>query len=75
MTAAESSRGARMITAGGEVASPCVSVCAIDPATGFCVGCYRTLDESAAWVGLGAAARLAVWDAIEERRKRADANC
>lgn len=33
----------------GEVASPCNSVCTIDRATGFCAGCYRTLDEIAGW--------------------------
>ena len=56
------------------VASPCISVCRMDDATGLCSGCLRTLDEIAAWVGLDAAARLAVWDAIDERKKAADAN-
>jgi predicted Fe-S protein YdhL (DUF1289 family) len=56
------------------VASPCVSVCAIDPARGWCIGCYRTLDEIAAWIDLDSAGRLAVWKAIEERRRADDAN-
>jgi hypothetical protein len=35
------------------VASPCVSVCVLDPAgSGVCTGCGRTLDEIAAWVDL-----------------------
>jgi uncharacterized protein len=29
--------------------SPCVSVCRIDAATGFCAGCKRTLGEIADW--------------------------
>ena len=29
------------------VHSPCNGVCAIDPATGLCRGCFRTLDEIA----------------------------
>ena len=61
-------------SAAGEVPSPCVSICAIDPDSGICVGCFRTLDEIAGWIGLDAAARLAVWDAIDERKKAADAN-
>jgi predicted Fe-S protein YdhL (DUF1289 family) len=61
-------------SATGEVPSPCDSVCAIDPDSGYCIGCFRTLDEIAGWIGLDAAARLAVWDAIDERKKAADAN-
>ena len=31
------------------VPSPCVSVCLMDPSSDFCNGCFRTLDEIAAW--------------------------
>ena len=31
------------------VASPCINVCKMDPASGLCVGCARTLDEIARW--------------------------
>ncbi|MGE5338814.1 MAG: DUF1289 domain-containing protein [Gemmatimonadota bacterium] len=31
------------------VASPCVSVCRMNPATGYCEGCLRTIDEIAGW--------------------------
>jgi predicted Fe-S protein YdhL (DUF1289 family) len=31
------------------VESPCVRVCVIDQATGYCCGCYRTLDEISYW--------------------------
>ena len=61
-------------SAGTEVPSPCVNVCAIDPDKGICVGCFRTLDEIAAWVQLDTPRRLAVWAAIAERRKAADAD-
>ena len=57
-----------------EVPSPCVSICAIDPAGGYCLGCYRTLDEVAAWISFTAAERLAVWDAIAARKKADDAH-
>ena len=57
-----------------DIPSPCVSVCAIDPAGGYCLGCYRTHDEIAAWINLDSAQRLAVWDALEARRKAGDAH-
>jgi uncharacterized protein len=31
------------------VASPCVGLCRIDLASQWCEGCFRTLDEIAAW--------------------------
>ena len=43
------------------VASPCISVCVVDPrGTGVCTGCGRTLDEIAAWIDLDDDARRAV---------------
>jgi predicted Fe-S protein YdhL (DUF1289 family) len=60
--------------AAGEVPSPCVSVCALDPAGGYCLGCFRTLDEIAEWINFDAAKRLAIWDAIALRRKAGDAH-
>ena len=57
-----------------EIPSPCVSVCAVDPAGGYCLGCYRTLDEIAEWINYDSAERLAIWDAIAARREAADAH-
>ena len=31
------------------VISPCISVCKIDPSTGFCYGCARTKEEIKKW--------------------------
>ena len=59
---------------GDEIPSPCVNVCAVDPAGGYCLGCYRTLEEIAAWTNLDSVRRLAVWDAIATRRKVDDAH-
>lgn len=50
------------------VASPCIGVCRIDPATGWCVGCLRSLDEIAAWGVEDDAARRQVLDRIAVRR-------
>jgi predicted Fe-S protein YdhL (DUF1289 family) len=32
------------------VPSPCISICAMDEVTGFCKGCYRTIEEVASWL-------------------------
>ena len=51
-----------------EVPSPCISVCAMDPAGVLCLGCYRTLDEIAVWSVLDADAKRAVLAALPARR-------
>lgn len=50
------------------IASPCISVCRLDPATGWCVGCLRTIDEIARWGTLPQSQRDAVMAALEQRR-------
>jgi hypothetical protein len=52
------------------VASPCISVCTMDAASGLCVGCLRTLDEIAAWSVIDPATRRAIVDALPGRRER-----
>lgn len=39
------------------IATPCVKVCIVDPESGFCLGCQRTLMEIAGWARLDDAAR------------------
>lgn len=53
------------------VASPCIDVCRMNPATGFCDGCFRTIDEIAQWSALDDAAKQAVLHRSESRRKGA----
>ena len=50
------------------VASPCIGVCAIDPKSGWCEGCLRTLDEIAAWGALDARARREICARLPARR-------
>ena len=50
--------------------SPCISVCVIDPPTGLCAGCFRTLEEIAAWINLGVDERHSVLAALPQRRAR-----
>lgn len=52
------------------VPSPCISVCQMDADTGWCKGCYRTLDEIARWGGATDADKLLVWQKIEARQNR-----
>ncbi|MDH4377163.1 MAG: DUF1289 domain-containing protein [Ramlibacter sp.] len=47
--------------------SPCVSICQMDGATGWCGGCLRTLDEVAAWSRLSDAQRRDLWQVLSER--------
>jgi len=51
------------------VPSPCIDVCKMDPATGLCVGCARTLDEIAAWSTLDDMAKRKVWKLLPARRE------
>ncbi|MDP3135080.1 MAG: YbaK/EbsC family protein [Burkholderiaceae bacterium] len=51
----------------GAQPSPCVSVCHMDPASGLCEGCYRTLDEIAAWSTMNEPGKRDVWRRIERR--------
>jgi predicted Fe-S protein YdhL (DUF1289 family) len=50
------------------IVSPCVSICEMDARTGLCRGCFRTLDEIAAWGALDDDARRAVMAALPGRR-------
>ena len=49
------------------VPSPCVSVCVMDPGTQWCVGCWRSLEEIAAWSRLPDEDQRQVWLRIQER--------
>ena len=50
-----------------QVASPCISVCVMDADGSVCLGCFRTLDEIAAWSVLDANARRQVLAALPAR--------
>ena len=49
------------------VMSPCVNICDLDTATGWCIGCARTGDEIVAWTSVGDAGRQAILDALPAR--------
>jgi predicted Fe-S protein YdhL (DUF1289 family) len=51
------------------VPSPCVDVCRMDPTTGWCLGCARTIDEIAAWSSLDNGGKRRVWKLLPARRE------
>ena len=57
-----------VVEAAEHVASPCISVCVLDADGALCLGCFRTLDEIAAWSLLDADAKRGVLAALPERR-------
>jgi hypothetical protein len=52
--------------------SPCIKICVIDPVSGLCEGCGRTLQEIAQWAALSEAERLAIMVKLPERQKLAE---
>jgi predicted Fe-S protein YdhL (DUF1289 family) len=51
--------------------SPCISVCQMDPMTGFCVGCTRTIDEIRDWIISTPDERNSILARITDRRVKA----
>ena len=50
------------------LASPCINICQMHAATGWCAGCQRTLDEIAGWSRMDDAQKNAVWQRLHSRR-------
>lgn len=50
-----------------QVPSPCVAVCVMQPATGQCEGCLRTLQEIGDWGRLPDAGKRQIWQQIQAR--------
>jgi acyl dehydratase len=51
------------------VASPCIDVCRMNPSTGLCDGCFRTIDEIAGWSSFDDPHRATVLTQAQARRK------
>lgn len=51
----------------GDWPSPCISVCVMNPQTGWCDGCLRSIDEIVQWSSAGEAAKRAVWVEVKRR--------
>ncbi|MFT3779334.1 MAG: DUF1289 domain-containing protein [Ottowia sp.] len=53
--------------------SPCTRVCRIDAATGWCAGCWRSLEEIAGWRTMSAAEQRVVLARVRQRRLSTEA--
>ncbi|MBG9389606.1 DUF1289 domain-containing protein [Caenimonas sp. DR4.4] len=61
-------RAAEVNAAGAKpVPSPCISICRMDAASGLCEGCFRNLDEIAAWGLMREEDKREVWQRIARR--------
>ncbi|MGA8610267.1 MAG: DUF1289 domain-containing protein [Xanthobacteraceae bacterium] len=49
-----------MSTIEADVKTPCNCVCALHPASGLCMGCGRSVDEIAGWIGFDDNERAAI---------------
>jgi len=52
----------------GFTASPCINVCVMNADSGLCQGCWRTLDEIAAWSSASDEQKRGIWQRIQQRR-------
>ena len=56
------------------ISTPCRKVCAVEGATGLCIGCGRTLREIAAWGSYDEALRRQIMAELPARLKRRTLN-
>lgn len=61
---------ARELPDAPQAPSPCISVCRMDAVTGLCEGCFRTLEEIAAWGAMADADKRAVWQELMRRAQQ-----
>jgi predicted Fe-S protein YdhL (DUF1289 family) len=53
------------------IETPCIAVCMMDPKSGLCFGCGRTLPEIARWHRIENAERLAIMATLPARKAQA----
>ena len=51
------------------VPSPCISVCRMNPQSGLCEGCLRSIEEIAQWGNAGDELKRAILKRIEQRHE------
>jgi uncharacterized protein len=56
-----------------EVESPCISICKMNPDTGYCIGCWRSRSEIKGWSEASSEARWKIISNMHKRRKAARA--
>lgn len=53
-----------------KLASPCISICQINPVSGECTGCYRTRAEIASWRTMSADEQAGLLAQLRDRRAK-----
>lgn len=48
--------------------TPCIKVCKLDCRTGYCRGCYRTIEEIAAWPGMSRQEKQRIYRLLKRRK-------
>lgn len=51
------------------VTSPCIEICQMNEKSGYCQGCWRTLEEIAGWGRFSAARKTAILEQLATRRQ------
>lgn len=52
--------------------SPCVKLCKIDKDSGYCKGCFRTLEEISGWISYNYQEKMIVYKKIKERKTNSE---
>ncbi len=55
------------------MSTPCTGVCTIEPQSGLCLGCGRTLPEVARWGRISEEERLTIMTTLPARLAKLDA--
>ncbi|MCB1547365.1 MAG: DUF1289 domain-containing protein [Hyphomicrobiaceae bacterium] len=55
------------------ISTPCINVCTIDPDSGLCTGCARTVEEIATWLKFDEPRRQSIMRELPARRRRPSA--
>jgi predicted Fe-S protein YdhL (DUF1289 family) len=49
------------------IETPCIKVCIVEPQSGLCLGCGRTLDEIARWTAISDGERTRIMAELPHR--------
>lgn len=53
-----------------EIQSPCIGVCSMNDATGYCHGCYRTTEEIKGWWDMDPSAQKSLLKVLDTRQNQ-----
>ncbi len=56
------------------IETPCIKICTLDPKSGLCRGCGRTVDEIAGWMRLSNDERTKIMSVLPQRLESLDDN-